>query len=226
MTPQPRYKYVEYLHGQWLAVVKVNGQELRAGLFPLTDAGERMAHEAAALRLKQHRNAALVAKICRELEIGAIHYDDVYRIISATQINNPARRPDINVITDIVCDYFGVTYAYIAQNSRRNKIRYPRQVCMYIMRKFGHTLYDIGKYFGKDHTTVLHTHRMICDTMEIYPHISATIKSLEYKIITHDTIRTIRNRPTQDIVPATDTPVLTGRAKAKPTSTVMDKDAH
>lgn len=202
-----RYKYVEYLNHQWHAVVRVDKQVFRAGIFPLTDEGEKKAHEAGALRLKQYRNSAIVNTICNELEAGAIHYEDVYRIIRATQINNPAKRPSIDVINDIVCEHFGVDFDYISQNSRRNKIRYPRQVAMYLMRKFGHIYHEIGRYYGRDHTTVIHTFQMMNNMVDVYPHVATLVKSLQYKIITNDTIRTIHNRPTQGTILTTGTTI-------------------
>lgn len=61
-------------------------------------------------------------------------------------------------IVDIVADHFSLTPQEIYSKNRSNKIAYPRQIAMYMCRKYlNMSLVDIGKAIGdKDHTTVMH----------------------------------------------------------------------
>lgn len=64
----------------------------------------------------------------------------------------------LDSIVNIVAEYYGITYADIFSNNRSRNIAYPRQICMYLGRKFtGLSLGDIGRLMGnRDHSTILH----------------------------------------------------------------------
>ena len=73
------------------------------------------------------------------------------------------RTVTLSYIVDIVADHFGLTPQEIYSKNRSNKIAYPRQIAMYMSRKYlNMSLVDIGKSIGgKDHTTVMHALRKI-----------------------------------------------------------------
>lgn len=189
-----RYKYVELKDNKWLAVITVNRQRIEIGKYPRNESGERMAHEAAALRLRQERNRQLIDAVCREIAQGNILPEDKYRLVSAITDKVVRQKPDINLINDIVCEHFGLTFNDLANSSRRRKVREPRQIAMYLMREFNHTCQSVGKYYDRDHTTVVHTHRLIRNSMDVDNELVITVKSLEYKIAATDTLR-IMDRP-------------------------------
>ena len=66
-------------------------------------------------------------------------------------------------IVDIVADHFSLTPQEIYSKNRSNKIAYPRQIAMYMCRKYlNMSLLDVGKAIGgKDHTTVMHALKKI-----------------------------------------------------------------
>jgi len=68
-------------------------------------------------------------------------------------------------IVDIVADHFSLTPQEIYSKNRSNKIAYPRQIAMYMCRRYlNMSLVDIGKAIGgKDHTTVMHALKKIED---------------------------------------------------------------
>ncbi|MGA2442379.1 MAG: chromosomal replication initiator protein DnaA [Tepidisphaeraceae bacterium] len=73
------------------------------------------------------------------------------------------KRITIQQIYDAVTKYYGVRLADIQSKKRHKSIAFPRQVCMYLARRFtSFSLAEIGLYFGgRDHTTVLHAVRTI-----------------------------------------------------------------
>lgn len=68
-------------------------------------------------------------------------------------------------IVDIVADHFSLTPQEIYSKNRSKNVAYPRQIAMYMCRRYlNMSLVDIGKAIGdKDHTTVMHAVKKIED---------------------------------------------------------------
>ncbi len=61
------------------------------------------------------------------------------------------------LILDLVCHHFRITKEELCSKSRKRRITFPRQVAMYLCRKFtGESLQTIGKLFNRDHATVIY----------------------------------------------------------------------
>lgn len=80
----------------------------------------------------------------------------------------------IESINKCVCQYFKISLAELNSKSRERKYSEPRQIAMYLTRKYTKkTLPEIAAAFGgKDHSTVIHAIRKI----EKEIHSSATLK--------------------------------------------------
>jgi chromosomal replication initiator protein len=119
--------------------------------------------------------AAKVDTNIREIE-GAITKVHMQSLTDQSAINEAlARRalgadpadpkPEVRItnIIDVVIDHFGVKLTDLLSRRKPKSIALPRQVCMYLARE--HTrlsLQEIGGHFGgRDHTTVMHAHRVI-----------------------------------------------------------------
>ncbi len=60
-------------------------------------------------------------------------------------------------IVDLVCRHFKVTREELASRSRLRRITFPRQVAMYLCRRFTEeSLEAIGRLFNRDHATVVY----------------------------------------------------------------------
>lgn len=60
-------------------------------------------------------------------------------------------------ILELVCHHFRVTKEELCSKSRQRRITFPRQVAMYLCRRFtGESLQTIGKLFNRDHATVIY----------------------------------------------------------------------
>jgi chromosomal replication initiator protein len=63
---------------------------------------------------------------------------------------------DVDSIIKAVADYYSLTEAQIKSKVRTSQIALARQIAMYLCRSILSTPYqEIGRQFGKDHTTVL-----------------------------------------------------------------------
>jgi len=61
-----------------------------------------------------------------------------------------------------VCKFFNVSNDDLMSTSRRKDIVRPRQIAICLMRKEGQFSYPvIGKFFNKDHSTIMHSYRKI-----------------------------------------------------------------
>jgi chromosomal replication initiator protein len=75
----------------------------------------------------------------------------------------------IDVIVQVVCEYFGISKEQILSKSKKQAYAIPRQIAMYLATKYTNkTMAMIGKYFGKrDHTTVVYARKTVQQQIEI-----------------------------------------------------------
>ena len=96
----------------------------------------------------------------------------------------PARRVRIQDIMSLVTERFNVKLSDLHGRRRSRSIALPRQVGMYLARKFtGHSLEEIGGFFGgRDHTTVLHASKLIGGRREVDLKFRAELEELEAEL--------------------------------------------
>ncbi|KPA15329.1 chromosome replication protein DnaA [Candidatus Magnetomorum sp. HK-1] len=64
----------------------------------------------------------------------------------------------LDTVKKLVCKYYNVTNDDIISKSRKKAIVIPRQICMYLCRKYtDHSLGEIGKTFRRHHATAFHS---------------------------------------------------------------------
>lgn len=69
-------------------------------------------------------------------------------------------------IRDFIAAQFKVSINEICSKSRKKSITFPRQISMYLARKYtNQPLVDIGKAMNRDHSTVVHSVRVITEQM-------------------------------------------------------------
>ena len=84
-------------------------------------------------------------------------------------------------ILKLVALHFNVKTTDLKSEKRVRKLSYPRQVCMYLLRKhLLMSLTDIGRFMGgKDHTTVMHAVSKISDLAKTDNDVLTSITSIE-----------------------------------------------
>ena len=84
-------------------------------------------------------------------------------------------------IIEIVAIYFNINTELLKADTRRETIRLPRQIAIYLYRK--HTKMSsakIGKIFHRDHATVLHAAKTVKNMIETrYKTVASDVKHLE-----------------------------------------------
>lgn len=58
-------------------------------------------------------------------------------------------------ILQVVCEHYGVTEAMLVKGSRVRSVARARLAAYYIARTHGFSYPEIGRYFNRDHTTVM-----------------------------------------------------------------------
>jgi len=87
------------------------------------------------------------------------------------------------LIRDFIARQFKVSITDMQSKSRKKTIAFPRQVSMYLARKYTEQgLMDIGKAFNRDHSTVLHSVRVITEAMSRNGSIRGQVELLAKKL--------------------------------------------
>ena len=84
-----------------------------------------------------------------------------------------------------VGDHFELAPGWVATKSRIRSKVLARQIAMHFMKKMTRlSLKDIGQHFGgRDHTTVIHSIRLVRDLMDVDPALRQEILKIECKLI-------------------------------------------
>lgn len=109
-------------------------------------------------------------KMFSELQGLQIDYDLVKKILANHETHSTI---SVEEIQKLVADHFDIKISDLKSSTRAKPIVVPRQICMYLIKKFLDRSYmDIGKAFGgKDHTTVM-------NAIERVKHLQATDQDL------------------------------------------------
>ena len=96
-----------------------------------------------------------------------------------------AEKPPITMeyIREVVANHFKITVEEMHGKKRSQKVVLPRQIAMYLIRKIMDiNVVDIGKFFGKDHSTIVHACNKIEGEVETDEKMRLTVEDLEIKI--------------------------------------------
>ena len=94
--------------------------------------------------------------------------------------NKHSKQITIELIQDIVANYYNLKIEDLKSSRRTRNIAFPRQIAMYLCRKLTDmSLPKIGEEFGgRDHTTVIHAHDKIARDIQENDDIKAKIDKI------------------------------------------------
>lgn len=88
------------------------------------------------------------------------------RALSEVFSGNPISL-EMNDILKAVAQHFSLSVDTLKGSGRAREIALPRQVAMFLVREMtSHSLPEIGQFFGRDHTTVMHAIQKIGDQLK------------------------------------------------------------
>ena len=86
-------------------------------------------------------------------------------------------------IRDLIGCQFRVSVDDLCSRSRKRTIAFPRQMAMYLTRKFtNQSLADIGNIYNRDHSTVLHAIKTITREMSQQASVRQQVEMLSAKL--------------------------------------------
>lgn len=104
---------------------------------------------------------------------------DLAKGVLKGMISDEVKKVNLDLIHETVADYFGINEIDMKSKKRTRAIAYPRQIAMYLSRELTeHSLPDIGGFFGRDHTTVLHACDKITKELASSDKTKATVDKL------------------------------------------------
>ena len=98
--------------------------------------------------------------------------------------NKNSKQITIELIQEIVANYFSLRMEDFKSARRTRNVAYPRQIAMYLARKLTATsLPKIGEEFGgRDHTTVIHAYEKISQALKVDETLQDAINDLTKKL--------------------------------------------
>src|SRR6266568_4097943 len=96
-------------------------------------------------------------------------------------LKGPQHEITVEGIQKTICDFYNVKLGDLKAKRRTKNIAIPRQVAMYLCRKYTETSFPaIGdKFGGRDHSTVIHASKTVERKLKEDPYMQTTIEKLE-----------------------------------------------
>jgi len=131
--------------------------------------------------VRQIESALIAIRAKARLAGGHVDLDLLREVITA--IVGVAQVRSAEMICELVSSQFNVSIREMQSKSRKRAVTFPRQVAMYLARK--HTdssLADIGKALHRDHSTVLHSIKVVSNRVVRDGSVSAQLDILSNKV--------------------------------------------
>lgn len=106
---------------------------------------------------------------------------DLAKEVLRNTLKGAQKEITVENIQKTICDYYNIRLGDLKAKRRTKNIALPRQVAMYLCRKYTETSFPaIGdKFGGRDHSTVIHASKAIEKRIKEDPYMQNTIEKLE-----------------------------------------------
>lgn len=106
---------------------------------------------------------------------------DLAKEVLQNTLSQIETKVSIENIQKAICDHFNIKIGELKSKSRVKSVALPRQLAMYLCRKYTDTSFPaIGyKFGGRDHSTVIHASKSIERKIREDPTMQATVERLE-----------------------------------------------
>ena len=131
--------------------------------------------------IRKIESALIAVRAKARLTGGYLDLDLVREVVSS--IVGVSQMLSAATICELVSRQFNISIQDLQSRSRKKSITFPRQIAMYLARK--HTedsLVDIGRTFNRDHSTVLHSIKVISNQLLRDSSVNAQLEILSSKV--------------------------------------------
>jgi chromosomal replication initiator protein len=119
----------------------------------------------------------------KELEDATMDSDTILRAVRDLIRNSDSFTPSPEIIIEETAKCYGVEVSDIMSTSRTAKVTLARQISMYIIRSMTTlSLPDIGRTFGRDHTTVMHSLEKVEKLMKSNREVAENIRDIKSNV--------------------------------------------
>ena len=123
-------------------------------------------------RLEQH-----VVLLRREVDV------DRAKEILADLLYESESPIDVPMIRELACEHYSVSLQELDSKRRMRRVARPRQVAMFLAKRWTSlSLPEIGRWFDRDHTTVLYGCRQIEKLVEQDPELAGDLEAIESRL--------------------------------------------
>ena len=131
--------------------------------------------------IRQIKSAVIGIKAKSKLRRMKPDFDMVKEVLGDIIVHNQSLTPE--TIRDFIAGQFKLTTVDLLSKSRKKIITFPRQISMYFSRKYTEKgLNEIGKAFNRDHSTVVHSIRVITDSINRNGSVRGQVDLLDKKL--------------------------------------------
>lgn len=122
-------------------------------------------------------------KAHRELTRERMSEEEIEAVVREAVRKNNESVPTPDVIVSEVARYFGMEDHVLRGPSRSRGVVSARNIAMYLIRQItGLSTVEIGKIFGRDHSTAMHSLDQVTERLETDPVVAKTIKDITLNI--------------------------------------------
>ena len=119
----------------------------------------------------------------KELENATMDSETILRAVRDLIRDSDSLMPSSEIIIEETAKCYGVEVSDIMSTSRTAKLTLARQVSMYIIRSMTQlSLPEIGRVFGRDHTTVMHSLEKVEKLMKTNREVSENIRDIKSNV--------------------------------------------
>lgn len=131
--------------------------------------------------VRKIESALIAVRAKARLANGNVDMDLIREVVASIVGVNQALTA--NMIGELVSGQFNVSIKELQSKSRKKVISFPRQVAMYLARKYtDQSLVEIGKVFNRDHSTVLHAIKVVTNQVVRDASVNAQLELLSNKV--------------------------------------------
>ncbi|MCP2015243.1 chromosomal replication initiator protein [Deinococcus sp. HSC-46F16] len=125
----------------------------------------------------------LEGALVRVVAYASLNNVPLSRVVAAKALSNVFAPQEVKVemidVLKATAAHFGLSPDQIRGSGRAREVVVPRQVAMYLVRDLtGHSLPEIGQFFGRDHSTVMHAVSKVTEQMGKDLELTAAVQTL------------------------------------------------
>ena len=129
----------------------------------------------------------LEGALVRVMAFASLNNVSISKAVAAKALSDVFTSQDVQIemsdVLRVVAAHFNVPLELLKGSGRAREVVVPRQVAMYLIRDLTtHSLPEVGMFFGRDHSTVLHSTQKVSEQLGRDPELAQQIETLRRRL--------------------------------------------